>query len=411
MKDSNRQLPLGWSRVRLQDIIEMADAGIWGESDPNHGISILRSTNFKNDGTFDLSNLTLRAISPEKRSPKSLIPGDILLERSGGGPLQPVGRVCLFEGDKNEHSFSNFCQRFRARKGICDAEFLFWNLFLFHLSGQTQLYQKQTTGIRNLEYRRYLLHEILLPPLSTQKCIAGLLRERMATVERARAAARARLEAVKALQAAFLREEFSPGRLSQWTIGTINDLATLVVDGPHVTPSYVPEGVPFVTVRNIQTGVLDFRNLSFITEDDHKEFSRRGKAEKGDILYTKDGTLGIPCVVDTDRPFSFFVSVALIKLKREIIDSHYVAYAMKSQFLLNQVKHLCAGAGLKHMVLKSIRALRIPLPDLGVQRRIMESLRGKMKEVEKGRIAAETELKTINALPIALIRTALNGDL
>jgi hypothetical protein len=30
-----------------------------------------------------------------------------------------------------------------------------------------------------------------------------------------------------------------------------------------------------------------------------------GKAEKGDILYTKDGTLGIPCVVDVEMAFSF----------------------------------------------------------------------------------------------------------
>ena len=50
--------------------------------------------------------------------------------------------------------------------------------------------------------------EIPLPPLTEQKRIAAILKEKMAAVDKARTAAQARLEAIKALPAAFLRQVF-----------------------------------------------------------------------------------------------------------------------------------------------------------------------------------------------------------
>jgi len=57
------------------------------------------------------------------------------------------------------------------------------------------------------EYLRETL--IPLPPLSEQRRIAAILKEQMAAVERARAAAEAALEAIEALPAALLRRAFS----------------------------------------------------------------------------------------------------------------------------------------------------------------------------------------------------------
>jgi len=125
--------------VPLQQLLELSDSGVWGDEDVGNGISVLRSTNFNNDGTIDFSNLTFRAIEERKREAKIIQDGDILLEKSGGGPKQPVGRVCLFRGHAIPHSFGNFIARLRPKADIL-SEFLFYFLWYFHAQGKTSYY-------------------------------------------------------------------------------------------------------------------------------------------------------------------------------------------------------------------------------------------------------------------------------
>jgi type I restriction enzyme S subunit len=112
------------SLVPLQQLLELSDSGVWGDEDHEHGVSILRSTNFNADGTIDFSKLAFRAIEERKREAKILREGDILLEKSGGGPKQPVGRVCLFRGHEVPHTFGNFIARLRPKPEII-SEYLF----------------------------------------------------------------------------------------------------------------------------------------------------------------------------------------------------------------------------------------------------------------------------------------------
>ena len=135
-----------WRRVPLSKTLILADPGVWGPEDDKSGVSVLRSTNFNNDGTLDLDRITLRFVPNRKRTEKILAPGDIVLERSGGGPKQPVGRVCYFPGDDRLHCFGNFCQRFRANTALCHAKYLFWHLHWLYVSGKTVQLQKQTHG-------------------------------------------------------------------------------------------------------------------------------------------------------------------------------------------------------------------------------------------------------------------------
>jgi type I restriction enzyme S subunit len=123
---------------------------------------------------IDFSNLTFRAIDERKREAKLIQEGDILLEKSGGGPKQPVGRVCLFRGHAIQHSFGNFIARLRPKSDVL-SEFLFYFLWHFHAKGKTSHYQKQTTGIRNLETKRYLTIGVPVPPLPEQRRIVDLL--------------------------------------------------------------------------------------------------------------------------------------------------------------------------------------------------------------------------------------------
>ena len=156
---------------------------------------------------------------------------------------------------------------------------------------------------------------------------------------------------------------------------------------------------------------MDLTNVSYVSADDHLTFASRGTPEKGDILYTKDGTLGIPYVVDVDFEFSFFVSVALIKLRREIADPHFIAQALEIPSVLDQVARMGAGMGLKHMVLKSIRALEVPVPPLPIQERVSAVLADRMEGFQRAHDALKSRIDTLGLLSVSLLRRAFAGGL
>ena len=139
---------------------------------------VLRTTNFTNLGYLDFNNVVERNVDPIIVEKKKLRYGDIILEKSGGSPSQPVGRVVYFDIN-NETIFlcNNFTTIIRAKKGM-HSKYLFWFLFFNHITNNTLRFQNKTTGILNLQLSRYL-DSLLIPHTSfeSQKQIANILDE------------------------------------------------------------------------------------------------------------------------------------------------------------------------------------------------------------------------------------------
>jgi len=367
----------------------------------------LSAEHITRDGTFDFTSLRYvpRAFY-DQMSRGHIRTGDILIVKDGA----TTGKVAFVDPDfpfreavVNEHVF--LC---RPNPALVDPRFLFY--WLWGLAGHSAIranFQGAAIGGINQSFADVV--RVPTPSLTEQRKVVALISEQLTLATRAARAADQRVDAVATLRSACLRAAFDDNALRSCKKVTIGDVASLVIDGPHITPVYVPAGVPFITVRNIVNRCLDFSNTSFITPEDHATFSRRGKAEPGDILYSKDGTLGIPCLVDDSREFSFFVSVALIKLRRDRTVPDYVCYSLESPQVLEQVDRLAAGAGLKHMVLKSIRLLQLPLPSTETQDAIAARLRGRLGAIEQALAAASEERDAVYRLPPAIIRRAFQG--
>jgi type I restriction enzyme, S subunit len=104
----------------------------------------------------------------------------------------------------------------------------------------------------------------------------------------------------------------------EWEVKSLDQLTTRIVDGVHHTPTYVDSGIPFIVITDL-TGSSDisFSNTRFVSLRDHREFSKRADPKTGDVLVTKDGTLGVARIVPTNAPeFSIFVSVAMLRPKK-----------------------------------------------------------------------------------------------
>lgn len=161
----------GWTEIPLNEILERSIGGVWG-SEPGtdqEEVLVVRSTEFTKNGYLNFNTGVKRSIKTSQLSSRELREGDILLEKSGGGPEQPVGRVVFVESDIPAKSVcSNFIQLLTPSIDAAVPRFVFLIMWMWHSQNKTLEYQAQTTGIRNLRTADYLEQKVLLPPLAEQ---------------------------------------------------------------------------------------------------------------------------------------------------------------------------------------------------------------------------------------------------
>jgi type I restriction enzyme S subunit len=287
--------------------------------------------------------------------------------------------------------------------------FLFWSL---HQVVPT-LSASDTVGRETFKTDDILALEIQVPPLAEQRRVVAWIEELAARIDEARGLRDQAIEETDALAGSHLGTIF--GELAKkYPVHSLGELSSHILDGPHVTPYYLPDGVqgvPFVTVKNMVSGKLSFSDLNYISEQDHEVFSRRCRAEYGDVLYSKDGaTRGRPCFVDTTREFSYFVSVALIKPLRERLDGQYVVHLLNSNWIKDRMADKSRGDMIPHIVLREIRAFPVPAPPLLEQRRMVSELNALQAEIESLKHVQVETASELNALLPAILDRAFNGE-
>lgn len=194
-----------------------------------------------------------------------------------------------------------------------------------------------------------------------------------------------------------------------WCWASVDGLSTKVVDGVHKKPNYVNEGVPFLTVKDLTSGPgISFEKCRYVTREDHQEFIQRTKPEKGDILITKDGTLGVVRAIRTDIEFSIFVSLALVKPALEAM-SDYLELAFLSPILQDQMTG--TGSGLQHIHLTDLRKDMVPLPPLSEQREIVRMVAALLYSVDTLKSKATNIEKRISSINSSLLSKAFSGEL
>ncbi len=276
-----------------------------------------------------------------------------------------------------------------------------------------------------------LLRDSILPvpSIAEQTAIAGFLDRETGKIDELVAEQRRLIELLKEKRQAVISHAVTkglnpprptkPSRIEwlgdvpkHWTRSQPKYFTTKIVDGVHFKPNYVDEGIPFVTVQNLTAGLgISFKNLNYIIEVNHEEYFKRANPEKGDVLITKDGTLGVVRVVETDRVFSIFVSVAMLKPNKELIDPWFMAYALESDVVFQQFQARQLGSALKHIHLVELRNVFVMLPPLKEQREIVQAL-----QIEGGRLEtllteAERAIELLQERRTALISAAVNGKI
>lgn len=168
-------IPANWRSVELRKLLHSHSAGDWGDEDGDIGVKIIRSTNFTDAGHLDFSDVAVRYFSERGIEKFGLRSGDILLERSGGGPDQPVGRVGFIKSDLGWFWVSNFVQVLRPDANLINSSYLGWILFELQRTGMVERFQQQSTQMRNLNFRDYMRMKVPVPPSNVQNSIADAI--------------------------------------------------------------------------------------------------------------------------------------------------------------------------------------------------------------------------------------------
>lgn len=188
-----------------------------------------------------------------------------------------------------------------------------------------------------------------------------------------------------------------------WKWTTISDVCNKITDGTHNTPSYIDKGVPFISVKDITKGFIDFSNTRFISIIEHKDLSKRCNPEMNDILYTKIGTTGVAKIVDTDIQFSIFVSLALLKPNHKVIESYFFEHLLNSPICYEQSQSKTRGVANRNLVLTDIKSIQIPLPPLSEQTRIVSKLDTLFARIDKSIILLEENIKHTKGLMASVL--------
>ena len=221
-----------------------------------------------------------------------------------------------------------------------------------------------TVTIPSLTKSNLLNIEIPLPNLEKQKKIVELL-DKVTSLIFLRKQQLAKLDEL--VKARFV-EMFGELHKTEYSIRTLDELCEFIKDGTHQTPTYVDatEGYKFLSSKDVTSGYIDWSSIKYISEELHHELYKRIAPQRGDILLAKNGTTGIPAIVETDETFDIYVSLALLRLKPNN-NVRYIWSALRMPETKAQFDNSLKGVGVPNLHLGEIKKTKIIVPPLSLQ--------------------------------------------
>ncbi|CEO06489.1 restriction modification system DNA specificity domain-containing protein [[Clostridium] sordellii] len=401
----SKKLPEGWEKANLKDYINVMETGKRPKGGAiSDGIPSLGGEHINYNGQLNISLDKMKFIPEEYyeslKSGKIEI-GDILIVKDGA----TTGKVGIV---KDSFPFEKACineHLFRLRSN----EYLYQKYLYYYLrsdKGQYSILKDFRGATVGGISKGFINMDIVLPPLEEQKRIVSILEKAEKAIQKRKESNKLLDELVKSR---FI-EMFGELKTNEnnFEIVNLEQLTTKITDGVHCKPEYTSEGIPFISVKDINKGKLNFSECKYISKEAHEKYIKRCNPEFGDILYTKVGaTYGIPAVVDTNEEFSLYVSVALLKLKNDYVNPIYIKEALRSIDIKRQADRQVKGIGVPDLHLVEIKKFKIFNPPIELQNQFADFV----KQVDKLKFRLEISLKKLESNFNSLMQKAFNGEL
>ncbi|MEE7535991.1 restriction endonuclease subunit S, partial [Klebsiella huaxiensis] len=162
---------------------------------------------------------------------------------------------------------------------------------------------------------------------------------------------------------------------SKWPEFRLDEITTLIIDCPHSTPEWTDSGAIVLRSNNIRNGALDLANPSFTTEEGYLDRIKRAIPTEDDIVLTREAPMGEVCIIPKGLKCCLGQRMVLIRADKTQVIPEYLLYAIQSPYIQNQISwNEGTGTTVSNIRIPNIKALKIPLPSLNVQRGIVSNL-------------------------------------
>ncbi|HWN41590.1 MAG TPA: restriction endonuclease subunit S [Thermoanaerobaculia bacterium] len=448
----------GWAEVVLDDLVVHALGGEWGAAceagvpDGYVKVSVVRGTEFRDWEEGKGATAAERVVKRSSLEKRRLQAGDLIVEISGGGPDQPVGRTLLVDEEvvrnaPNPLICSNFCRQIRLRPEV-DPAYVALALRHRYERGDFNVWQSQTTNIRNLNFQEFLRGVTLpLPPLAEQRRIAARAGELLSQARHTRSRLARLPGLLKRFRQSVLADAYSgrltedwrarrsdsePARFSDgtewevpeplevpdipesWTLVAVNDLVSLVQYGASTrADGDARTGVPMLRMANIQEGRTDLSILKYA--DRGTPGLKAFYLSPGDVLFNRTnspGLVGKAAVFDGDIEAVFASYLVRLKCHRDRVLSSFLCAWINSPWgrqWARTVRTDCVSQS--NINSSKLRKMPVPTPPLSEQKEIVRRIESLLRFAGAVEARVQTGTAFSERVAHAVLDKALRGEL
>ncbi len=265
-----------------------------------------------------------------------------------------------------------------------------------------------------------------IPPLPEQQRIVDRIESLFAKLDEAKEKAQAVVDRFEGIKQSFLYQSFS-GNITKkwrkknrikkdqtWELKNLQSVCSMkITDGTHKTPTYCEAeiGIPFISAKDVTSGVICWDNIKYIIPELHDELYERLAPQVDDVLLAKNGTTGVAAIVEEEKIFDLYVTLAVLRPNKDIIEPRYLLNVVNSPICKRQFDDHLTGIGVPNLHLRDIKEVLIPLPSLEEQKEIVRVVDSMSKKWSETQTAAEMVLGQINTMKKSVLARAFRGKL
>ncbi|ENW42614.1 hypothetical protein CAT67_02015 [Acinetobacter baumannii] len=410
-------IPQCWITSPLSSLIStdgLISDGDWVESKDQDPEGVVRLIQLADIGDGDFRNKSNRYMSHEKANALRctyLKEGDVLVARMP----DPLGRACIFPGiNQDAVTVVDICLIRTSHNSAITNKLLKYWINSPIIRNQIEL---NATGTTRKRITRKKLEEFLLPlpPMAEQQLIVDKLDNLLSQVESIKARLERIPEILKQFRQSVLAAAVS-GKLTKdlergvWKELKLEAVASNIVDCPHSTPKWSESGKYCVRTTGFNPFYLDLSQQGFVSDEVYQERIQRLEPKPNDILYSREGTVGIACQIPDGVELCLGQRMVLIRAG-ESCNSKYLTMVLNSDHILSIVRSMTIGSTAPRVNMKDIRNYPIPIPTMDEQNEIVLRVERLFRSIEVIGEQVQSTLERVNNLTQSILDKAFRGEL
>lgn len=277
---------------------------------------------------------------------------------------------------------------------VCDLLDDIYVHYLLHAYDLLKVFYQLGAGVRQtMNFDDLKRLPILIPPLPEQRAIATFLNRKTVKIDDLIAKKQQLLALLSEKRSTLISQAVTKGLDSSVKLKTGNRwidmyphswkglplkrwVSTKITDGPHETPEFLLDGVPFVSAEAVYNDRINLDSKrGYISRQEHQRFCKKLLPRRDDIFMVKSGaTTGKLAIVDIDDEFSVWSPMTLIRVDGKKLIPSYLFYALHSDYIQHQVRQLWTQGTQPNISMSEVENIFIIAPQIPDQLKIVTFL-------------------------------------